>query len=215
MSTPGSPRVRIRHDGGVTLPALVDTVATREALHRVAEQIAAEQFEANHELALESTPDGFGTGSFVRADGAQARLHVAGSQLVRESGPDAIALPIGGVDPDARAVLVAWWSLGNDVLSALLPGIDEISRVILWPEHFDIAVTITTPDARSINLGFSPGDDFSPEPYVYAGPWEAQNGPFWNAPFGAYRTYSQIADGDVAANAAAFLADARTAFGTT
>ncbi|HJQ43663.1 MAG TPA: hypothetical protein VJ831_11305 [Jatrophihabitantaceae bacterium] len=197
----------------MALPRLVDVSSTRAALHAVAEKIAAEQFAANQELALGATPDGFATGPFLGDGAAAVRLRVAGAEVVREQdGAEVSREPIDGVDASAGAVLVAWWSLGDEVLRNLDAGADTLSPVILWPEHFDIAVTVTTSDDRSINLGFSPGDEFSAEPYVYAGPWVALEGPFWNAPFGAYRTYSQIADGEPATNAAAFLADAREVF---
>ena len=42
--------------------------------------------------------------------------------------------------------------------------------------------------AAQVNLGFSPGDAFSDDPYVYVGPWgPARPGDdgYWNAPFGA------------------------------
>ncbi len=179
----------------MTLPPLVDTVSTREVLHRLAEDVlAAEQFAANHELALHSTPDGFATGWFPAEDG-ERRLSVAGSDLVRETRSSSTREPIEGIDPAAAAVLYAWWQLGDQVLAAVA----DASPVILWPEHFDIGVTV----GELTNLGFSPGDDFSPEPYVYVGPWQPRTGPFWNAPFGAYRTYTEIETSD----AAAFLAE--------
>jgi hypothetical protein len=179
----------------MTLPPLVDTVSTRTVLHRLAEDVlAAEQFAANHELALHSTTDGFATGWFPAEDG-ELRISVAGSDLVRSTRSSSTRMPIEGVDPDAAAVLYAWWQLGDRMLGA----VDGASPVILWPEHFDIGVTV----GDVVNLGFSPGDEFSPEPYVYVGPWVARTGPFWNAPFGAYRTYTEIQSSD----AAVFLAE--------
>ena len=46
-----------------------------------------------------------------------------------------------------------------------------------------------------MNLGFSPGDAFSDEPYVYVGPWGAARpgaAGYWNAPFGAVLTRSEV-----------------------
>ena len=198
---------------GMRLPPLVDVSSTRSALHTVAERIAGEQFAANSELALASAPEGFATGPFPGDAGTTVRLRVAGAEMIREvDGAESSREEIAGVDRAAGAVLAAWWALGDRVLRALEPGADTISPVILWPEHFDIAVTVTTPDGHGLNLGFSPGDDFSSEPYVYAGPWTPMDGPFWNAPFGAYRRYTEIASGDAAGTATAFLADARRAF---
>ena len=52
-------------------------------------------------------------------------------------------------------------------------------RPILWPEHFDVGITV----AR-VNYGLSPGDAAIDEPYAYVGPWEpaSYEGAFWNAP---------------------------------
>ncbi|MEM9514592.1 MAG: hypothetical protein AAGA42_07000 [Actinomycetota bacterium] len=50
-------------------------------------------------------------------------------------------------------------------------------------------------DGDGINLGGSPGDGFSAEPYLYVGPWSA-NRPgdpdYWNAPFGAVLTRGEL-----------------------
>ncbi|HEV7192923.1 MAG TPA: hypothetical protein VGN35_06895 [Jatrophihabitantaceae bacterium] len=196
------------------LPPLRDITSTRTTLHWIAENVlAAQQYAANEQLALTSTPHGFATGWFP-ADGADLRIRVEGDQVIRETTGQDTREPIRGeFDPDAAELLYAWWGLGQEVLTRMEAGAGEsISPVVLWPEHFDIAVTLTRPDARAINLGFSPGDEFSAQPYVYAGPWEVPTGDFWNAPFGAYRTYEQIAGGDPFATADDFLAAARAEF---
>lgn len=104
------------------------------------------------------------------------------------------------------ARLAGWYQLGAQALSRLaaeIPG-DEPGGVVLWPEHFDVGMT-----AAAINYGASPGDDHVPDPYLYASP---HAGPprgdpaFWNAPFGAARTFGQIG---TVAEAAAFFRDAR------
>ena len=88
-------------------------------------------------------------------------------------------------------------------LAAQIPG-DEPGAVVLWPEHFDVGMT-----AAVINYGASPGDDQIPDPYLYVGP---HDGPppgdpaFWNAPFGAARTFRQIG---TVAEATAFFLDGR------
>jgi hypothetical protein len=77
----------------------------------------------------------------------------------------------------------------------------------LWPEHFDLAVEAGLGGGDRVNLGGSPGDGFSAEPYVYVGPWSSArpgDPAFWNAPFGAVRTRGELGD-EPAAAAAEFL----------
>ena len=47
-------------------------------------------------------------------------------------------------------------------------------------------------DGRRVNYGFSPGDDAIPTPYAYVGPHDLTDAAFWNAPFGAYRTWREV-----------------------
>jgi hypothetical protein len=80
------------------------------------------------------------------------------------------------------------------VLAALIDGRQALKRLfpdeeaVLWPEHFDVAVTVD-----EVNYGISPGDAEHPLPYAYVGPWTPRAGAFWNEPFGA----SAPVDGDV------------------
>lgn len=56
-------------------------VATREALHRVAEQVVAPARKPHNEVALSATPGGFGTPPF-EADGPALQVMVRGAELV-------------------------------------------------------------------------------------------------------------------------------------
>ncbi len=103
---------------------------------------------------------------------------------------DLVALEAAGIE-DWFALA---WLVLDDVLASLPPG-SETTTIQLWPEHFDAATTVTLAGAQPVNLGFSPGDGFESEPYVYVGPW----GPtrpgdprFWNAPFGAVRRRHEV-----------------------
>ena len=101
------------------------------------------------------------------------------------------------VDPGAVALIAAWYQLTNDALEVLRAehAADAPSIVQLWPEHFDLAISI-----GECNLGGSPGDDSITQPYLYVGPWSppAPDGDFWTEPFGAARTRDQIPDLDAA-----------------
>ena len=104
------------------------------------------------------------------------------------------------VDAAASAALGAWYAFGHGALQRLADAAtagDEavsVTEAQLWPEHFDLAVTAEVPDGRQVNVGFSPGDTFSAEPYLYVGPHDTSSlaDPFWNAPFGAYVTYEEL-----------------------
>lgn len=190
------------------LPPLVDTTPTRLTLHHLAERVlAAEQVAANGEFRLDAQPDGFSTRWFSAADGINRRVRVQGAELVHETERDAIREPIAGdFDPAAAAVLYAWWDLGTSVLRAIAESLGtRSSDVVLYPEHFDIGSTVDLDRTGNLNLGFSPGDEFCPQPYVYAGPWEKRAGEFWNAPFGAYRRYDEFERATAASATRAFL----------
>jgi hypothetical protein len=80
--------------------------------------------------------------------------------------------------------------LGAEALTALAAEIsaEQPSDPQIFPEHFDLGIT-----AGPVNYGFSPGDAAIPTPYVYVGPHALPaDDPFWNAPFGAYRTWSEV-----------------------
>ena len=90
------------------------------------------------------------------------------------------------LDPaDAHAVH-RWFERTDRALATLCDQVGGApsAHAQLWPEHFDLAVTIA-----EVNYGGSPGDDGHPTPYAYVGPWDrsALAGDFWNEPFGASR----------------------------
>lgn len=103
------------------------------------------------------------------------------------------------------AEVMAWHALGAEALDLVLPLVEEPSIAQLWPEHFDIAFDALTAHGR-VNVGASPGDFSSPEPYLYVAPWEGDrpgDPTFWNAPFGAVMTKSEGIDS--AQSAASFF----------
>jgi hypothetical protein len=120
------------------------------------------------------------------------------------------------VDADASRVLGGWYAFGQQVLDDLAVrwSAGRVSEAQVWPEHFDLAVTVGLADARKVNIGFSPGDAFSAEPYLYVGPQDTTglSGTFWNAPFGAYVPYGGITSEDAAL---AFVLDGLDRLGTT
>jgi hypothetical protein len=110
------------------------------------------------------------------------------------------------LDGKELADLFSWFDLGWRVLDEVMAertGECAAATIQLWPEHFDVGTALEFGPDEGVNLGFSPGDGFSDEPYVYIGPWSAARpGPpsFWNAPFGAALPRSQVHDeGDGAA----------------
>jgi hypothetical protein len=188
---------------------------TRRALHAVAEMVlAGPQLVASDSIELRPTPGGFGTVS-------APDVLVVGCRLVTPSVEEPIngstaadlaiavgvtARPLddvyaGGpgvpvdevlvVDEASAAVLADAFALGEAALRSFAPE----QRPVLWPEHFDIGITV-----GEVNYGVSPGDARSPVPYAYVGPWSVPTGDeFWNAPFGATRELSTFGDADALA----------------
>jgi hypothetical protein len=122
-----------------------------------------------------------------------------------------------GVAAEATTALAAWYSFGAQLLADVRAAIGHVARVgdaHLWPEHFDLAVVVADREGRGVNVGVSPGDSFSDDPYLYVGPWDRAGltGEIWNAPFGAVRTRAELTTAaDPREDAAAFLTAALTA----
>jgi hypothetical protein len=178
-------------------------VQTRKALHALAEQVVSPLRAAatGGRIGLVARPGGFGTPDLpgggwagvsgtdvvaADADGGERRAPITSLRAAAEHlGLDA-DLPDDPltIDADAAATLAAAWARGDAALRALVAQAaqgDEPSAIQLWPEHFDIAVELGSPDARA-TYGLSPGDDEHPEPYAYVGPWAVPPpGPAWNA----------------------------------
>ena len=116
------------------------------------------------------------------------------------------------VDAASADALAAWFRFGWAVLDETVAGLGpaaESSVVQLWPEHFDAGCDVAAAPGRRLNLGASPGDSFSAQPYLYVGPWDPErpgDPGYWNAPFGAVLTYEQLLTSpDPTAVAVAFL----------
>src|SRR3954451_1668073 len=184
---------------------------TRRALHAVAEYVlAAPQHAATGRIRLRVVPGGVATsaephrqvmgGSLVAGD---LRMPIAGSTplaLAAAVGVRAATLtavyPDGSgvglderldVTPGIADVIATAHSIGDAALRALAPDAEPI----LWPEHFDVAIRID-----DVNYGVSPGDGYLGEPYAYVGTAPVAGDNFWNAPFGAIRSMSELADAD-------------------
>jgi hypothetical protein len=112
------------------------------------------------------------------------------------------------LDAEALADVFRWFDLGWRVLDEVLAervGSCAAATIQLWPEHFDVGTSLTSGDGDGdgdgdgVNLGFSPGDGYSDEAYIYVGPWgAARPGPssYWNAPFGATLPRSEVRGAD-------------------
>lgn len=186
---------------------------TRLSLHAVAELLlAGPQFDQSRSIELRAVPGGFATTT-------APDLRVEGTSLVGAGGPvflhgrtvadvaeEAGLRPrqlddvySGGcgltadhpltVDPADAAQVAGAFEVGDQALRAFAPGVQPV----LWPEHFDIGITV-----GEVNYGISPGDSFLGVPYAYVGPWQPGDftGSFWNAPFGAVRPMSDFADAE-------------------
>ncbi len=185
-------------------------ITTRRSLHAVGELVlAGPQHAQTGEISLRATPGGFGTTHTpdLRVDGtdvvgAEATVGITGltpTSLAAALGVEARSLSevytdgsgIGlddvlEVDPDAAAAIAAAFSAGDAALRALAP--DETP--ILWPEHFDVGITV-----GEVNYGVSAGDTYLAVPYAYVGPWSPPTqDDFWNAPFGRAVPVSEIDD---------------------
>jgi len=185
-------------------------ITTRRSLHAVGELVlAGPQHAQTGEISLRALPGGFGTAHTpdLRVEGtdvvgAEATVGITGltpAALGRALGVEARGLadlyPDGSgiglddvleVDPDAAARVAAAFAAGDEALRALAP--DETP--ILWPEHFDIGITL-----GQVNYGVSAGDSYLAVPYAYVGPWSVPTGDdFWNAPFGRALPVEEIED---------------------
>jgi hypothetical protein len=93
----------------------------------------------------------------------------------------------------------------SDFTASLVDSADAAAQQTLWPEHFDVAIRVD-----GVNYGGLAGDDAIAEPYVYVGPdvggLAGTDDPFWNQPFGAVRTWTDV---DSAADIAAFFSEGR------
>ncbi|MCV7422874.1 hypothetical protein H7K45_20185 [Mycobacterium yunnanensis] len=184
-------------------------VRTRRQLRGIAESfIAGPQHRAAGTIRLVVRPDGFtGVSIPVAVRGSELVWGDASAPLTGTVGALAAAtdLDVGPpegvyeivdplssdtvVDVDAEAAELVHRSLyaGGFALASVLPA----GHPVLWPEHFDVAVT-----EDEVNYGVSPGDDFHPLPYAYVGPWTSRIGVFWNAPFGAFQALDPAHDVD-------------------
>ncbi len=183
--------------------------ATRDALHRVAEEVVAPARKPHNEIALTVTPGGFGTPRFehngrrlqVRVEGAEivvdaedcetrspiASVAGAAALVGEELFPDGMPEDAGdlGIDAEAAERLGAFYGFADAALAAFKETLDadaETSSTNLWPEHFDVALEAgSEAEGKRANYGASPGDQAHPHPYLYVGPWSAEvSGELWN-----------------------------------
>ncbi len=198
---------------------------TREAWHRIAEHVlAAAQYADTGQIRLRSVAGGFGTTRPVRGgrrlNVVGTRLVVSDDRGTRTAPLTTVAAaadfvgitpgmpasvyppatPLAPNEPlhlDAASarLLADWYQLADTALRRLAVATGRTQQPILWPEHFDIGITVD-----AVNFGASPGDGLVPQPYAYVSP---HSGPpnrdaFWNAPFGAARTADRIPSADAA-----------------
>lgn len=198
------------------------SAATRRFLHGAAELLlAGPQWRASRRIDLRVVDGGFATvvdpdlrveGSRLITPAAKVPLDdrsyddvasAAGIEAgepagVYHDGPGVRPDEVITLDPAALDRLLGAFAAGERALREFAPD----SAPILWPEHFDVAITL-----GEVNYGVSPGDTYSAEPYAYVGPFAPREGEFWNAPFGAARPVATLGN---AAAITAFFAEGKS-----
>jgi hypothetical protein len=103
--------------------------------------------------------------------------HELPAHAVAEDAPFALATVDGPVG--AFSELARWYANAHALLAPLREGERQTTPLRCWPHHFDIAFLslldgdAQAEDARSVNVGLSPGDAGIAEPYFYVTPWPA------------------------------------------
>jgi len=182
---------------------------TRRSLHGIAELVlAGPQHRAGGGIRLRVTPGGFGTvgDPALRVDGEQLVVGASADPVpmsgrsfaelaaragVEAGAPARLYSDGSGVAADEPIVLDA--AALRTITGALADGDRALrefapdTEPVLWPEHFDVAVTV-----GGVNFGVSAGDGHLAQPYAYVGPHHPRRGAFWNAPFGATRPVAAL-----------------------
>jgi hypothetical protein len=183
-------------------PAPPALATTREALHRLAEDVLSPvQAAVNGDIHFIATPGGFGTPEF----GEGRQLRVEGAQLVVVDGGESSTEPItslraaadfvGGdsagrsdapldVDDAAARWLGDFFGFASAALEQIATEGEDPAPIRLWPEHFDIANEMGSEGRGTrATYGASPGDENHAEPYLYVAPWRTplERGELWNA----------------------------------
>lgn len=184
-------------------------VRTRRQLRGVAESlIAGPQYRSAGTIRLAVRPDGFAAVTIpVAVHGTELVLPndavplegpmslIAESAGIVAGPPEGVYTLVDALPPDADLRLDAhaaeWVNrshyAGGYALKMFLPE----CHPVLWPEHFDVAVT-----QDEVDYGVSAGDEQHPMPYAYVGPPSVPAGEFWNAPFGAIYPLDHTIDVD-------------------
>jgi hypothetical protein len=216
-------------------PSLQELVATRSALHRLAEHVlSAARHAVTGRIGLQPAPAGLRTPAFgddervLEVAGDRLLLRTAGRTgehritTLRAAGefagvppgaPAQVYTPVTPCEPDASLVLdpaavqvlADWWRTGAAALDALRAAAPGDAPGV--PQLWPEHLDLALV-AAGVNYGISPGDDAHPAPYAYVGPF---GGPpdgdaFWNAPFGALRPAAALPTAD---DVAAFLLEGR------
>ena len=85
--------------------------------------------------------------------------------------------PFSDAGTEARIELAAWFANAFALIREVVADEPGASPVRCWPHHFDVASLMTldegagSEEARSIGVGFSPGDGSYDQPYFYVTPW--------------------------------------------
>lgn len=166
-----------------------------------------EQVRVEGDLLVHQTPDGIRTEPITTLEAATRFLGLEYQETWFEGFHDPLE-PVGAdtpleVDPAAAEAIGAWFGFATHVLERArrTPGARDVSRVQLWPEHFDPAFEMgSADDGARASYGASAGDDAHPEPYLYIAAWGeiSRSDPFWNdSTFnGASLSYRQLLDAD-------------------
>ena len=182
---------------------------TRHSLHGLAELVlAGPRYATGGSMRLRAGVDGIRTwddppvrlsrGELVAGatrlplDGltyaaAAAAIELTAHPLddVYHDGPHVTPDEVITMDPADVQVVEHALGRGDAALRVFSPSTEPI----LWPEHFDVAITL-----GEVNYGVSPGDGFHERPYAYVGPHARRTDAFWNAPFGAIRSLDDLSD---------------------
>jgi len=196
---------------------------TRHSLHGVAELVlAGPRYAAGGSMRLRAGADGIRTwddpplilsGGELIAEATRVALdgtsYAAAARAVGldahplddvyHDGPHVSPDEVIALDPAHAHVVLEALARGDRALRSFAPP----SEPVLWPEHFDVAITVD-----EVNYGVSPGDGYLDRPYAYVGPHGPRTGTFWNAPFGAARPLDDLPD---VAMLVAFFTDGRDA----